>query len=115
VDILPRNGTAGLAYKSNNGKIYVTNFDPIEIAYDPNNGIICVANMFSSDIYIIDGSNNNVVASIPFDAHPHGLAYNPANNDTYVANYDSTSHSSMITIKEIDNSPIKVKFKPKNE
>ncbi len=44
--------------------------------------LYCVANTFSSDIYIIDGSNNNVVASIPFDAHPHSVAYNPANNDT---------------------------------
>ncbi|HYY49357.1 MAG TPA: hypothetical protein VE643_00665 [Nitrososphaeraceae archaeon] len=57
------------------------------MAYDPKNGRICVANMFSSDIYIIDGSNNNVVASIPSDTHPHGVFHNPA----------------------------KVKFKPKNE
>ena len=96
MDILPRNGTAGLAYKSNNGKIYVTNFDPIEIAYDPNNGIICVANMFSSDIYIIDGSNTNLVACISVDAHPHGVVYNP-NNDLYLANYDSNTHYQSFT------------------
>jgi DNA-binding beta-propeller fold protein YncE len=34
-----------------------------------------------------------MVAFIPIDAHPHGVVYNPANNDMYVANYDSNTLS----------------------
>jgi DNA-binding beta-propeller fold protein YncE len=49
--------------------------------------------MLPNDIHIIDGSNNNVVASIPVDAHQYGVVYNPANNDMYVANYDSNTVS----------------------
>jgi YVTN family beta-propeller protein len=64
--------------------------------------------MLPNDIYIIDRSNNNVVASIPVDAHPYGVVYNPANSDMCVANYElnSVSHSQMITIKELNNEPI---------
>jgi DNA-binding beta-propeller fold protein YncE len=49
--------------------------------------------MLPNDIHIIDGSNNNVVASIPVDAHQYGVVYNPANNDMYGANYDSSTVS----------------------
>ena len=52
-----------------------------------------MANIFSSDIYIIDGSNNNVIASIPVDAHVHGVVFDPANNDIYVDSYDSNTVS----------------------
>jgi DNA-binding beta-propeller fold protein YncE len=38
---------------------------------------------------IIDGSNNKLVAYISAD----GVVYNSANNDTYVANYDSNTVS----------------------
>lgn len=62
---------------------------PNGIAYNPNNGKIYVDNMYSNDIYIIDGSNNKLVTSIPAD----GVVYNSANNDTYVANYDSNTVS----------------------
>jgi YVTN family beta-propeller protein len=48
-----------------------------------------VANTFSNNISVIDGSNNNVVASITVDTHPYGVVYNPDKHDIYVANYDS--------------------------
>jgi len=57
---------------------------PNGIAYNPNNEKIYVDNMYSNDIYIINGSNNKLVASIPVD----GVVYISANNDTYVANYN---------------------------
>ena len=100
-DILLGDGTAGLPYNSNDGKIYVTNLDsdtismidgstdkiidtipvgigqmelPMILKMEEYAWPIC----FSSDIYILDGSNNNVVASIPSDTHPHGVFHNPA-------------------------------------
>jgi YVTN family beta-propeller protein len=53
------------------------------VSLGPDNGKIYVANTLSNDIYVIDGFNNNVVASIPVDTHPYGVVYNPDNHDIY--------------------------------
>jgi YVTN family beta-propeller protein len=66
---------------------------PNGIAYDSDNGKIYVANTFSNDIYVIDGSNNKVVASIPVDTRPYGVVYDPDNHDIYIASYDSNTVS----------------------
>jgi len=57
----------------------------------PDNAKIYVANTLSNDIYIIDGTNNSAVASIPVGTHPYGVVYNPDNHDIYIANYDSNT------------------------
>ncbi|MGA9170802.1 MAG: YncE family protein, partial [Nitrososphaeraceae archaeon] len=66
---------------------------PHGIAYDPANGQIYVANTFSNNISVIDGSKNSVISTIRVGANPYGVVYNPANHDIYVANYSSNTIS----------------------
>jgi YVTN family beta-propeller protein len=40
------------------------------VSLSPDNAKIYVANTLSNDIYIIDGTNNSAVASIPVGTHP---------------------------------------------
>jgi YVTN family beta-propeller protein len=58
------------------------------VSLSPDNAKIYVANTLSNDIYIIDGTNNSAVASIPVGTHPYGVVYN---HDIYIANYDSNT------------------------
>ena len=43
-------------------------------------------------------STNEVVDTIPVGAFPPGIAFNPSNNDMYVANRDSNTVSVIATI-----------------
>jgi YVTN family beta-propeller protein len=52
-----------------------------------------VANTFSNNISVIDGSKNSVISTIRVGTNPYGLVYNPTNHDIYVANYSSNTIS----------------------
>lgn len=58
------------------------------IAYDPGNGDVYVADSGSSEITVIRGSNDAVVANISTDPLPNNLAYDSENGCLYVLTSD---------------------------
>ncbi|TAN19863.1 MAG: YncE family protein [Actinomycetota bacterium] len=59
--------------------------NPFGVAYDSANNDIYVANEYSSDVSVIDGSTNTVIATVPVGG-PRAVAYDSANHDIYVTN-----------------------------
>ena len=79
-------GPAGLAFDSANKDIYVTN-------YGNKNDIEGKASVF-------DSSTNTVVDTVPVGTRPRAIAYNPANNEVYVANTVSNDVSVIGTLNK---------------
>ena len=65
---------------------------PFDIAYNPGNGNMYVANLKSGTVSVID-QNNDVVDTVMVGDFPNAIAYNPGNGNMYVANYGSTTVS----------------------
>jgi YVTN family beta-propeller protein len=128
-------GPLDLAYDSSNNEIYVTHFpivsgartnfvtvisgssnsivanitvgvQPAGILYDPANNDIYVADSGSSQVSIISGQTNTVVATVPLKlsayVSPFGLVYDPANNEILVTNQlpngGSAASSNVVSI-----------------
>jgi YVTN family beta-propeller protein len=72
--------------------------NPLEAAFDPDNGYIYVANEGSGAVSVIDGSKNAVIATIPGVLDPVRLVYDPSNHHIYVAGHNSNSVSIIDTI-----------------
>jgi YVTN family beta-propeller protein len=66
---------------------------PQYVAMNSTTNRIYVANWGSSDVSVIDGATNTVVATIPVGSGPLGVDVNPSRNRVYVANYDSDNVS----------------------
>lgn len=77
-----------------------------EVVVNPNVGKIYVTNQYSNTVSVIDSSTYSVIATIPVDSNPIGIAVNPVTNKVYVANLfgktisviDSSSDSVVKTI-----------------
>jgi YVTN family beta-propeller protein len=55
--------------------------------------MVYVSQIFSNDVYVIDGQTNQVVAVVPVGNEPRGVAVNVPTNRIYVANTSSASVS----------------------
>jgi YVTN family beta-propeller protein len=66
---------------------------PEAIAFDPQNGLLYVANSNASNVTVINGTTNAVARSIPVGVNPDAVAYDSANRRVYVANYGSANLS----------------------
>jgi len=66
---------------------------PEEVAYDPSNGYLYVANWYSDTVLVINGATNTVIANIPVGTNPVGVAYDPSNGYIYVTDSGSDSVS----------------------
>jgi len=115
-----QNSTAlGLAYNSNNNRIYITTLPPtsgpgmvfrinpdtndfegtaisvglypIDIAHNPTNNNMYVSNAGSDTVSVINSTTNSVIATIPTGLTPVGIAYNANNGHIYVNNAGSNS------------------------
>jgi YVTN family beta-propeller protein len=106
----------GIAYNSNNNRIYVTgytspgwvfrlnpdtnNFEggsirvgsyPFGIVHNPTNNNMYVANTGDASISVINSTTNRVIDTISTDPHnPYGIDYNPNNNHIYVTSGSDT-------------------------
>jgi YVTN family beta-propeller protein len=77
-------GPTGLAFDSANKDIYVTNYgNKIDIG---------------RKVSVLDSSTNTVADTVPVGARPRAIAYNPANNEVYVANTLSNDVSVIGTL-----------------
>src|SRR5918992_2882943 len=107
---------AGLAYNSNNNRVYVSGVEsnsvvminpdtnrfegteidvglgPIGILYNPSNNNMYVANAGSNTVSVI-GPTDSVIATIPTGSVPLGIAYNPNNLHIYITNLGSNTVS----------------------
>ena len=98
-----------LAFDSENGKVYVSNFNAgtvsvidgntnqvtgtiqglgqgvFAIAYDSENGKVYVTNSIAGTVSVIDGNTNQVIATMAVGGNPTAIAFNPNNENVYVA------------------------------
>ena len=63
---------------------------PRAIAVNPITNRIYVANYYSSDVTVINGATNGVIATVAAGTYPRAIAVNSVTNKIYVANYSST-------------------------
>ena len=72
---------------------------PDGAAYDSANGNLYVSNRGSSNVSVINGSTNTVVATIPLPwDEPVGAAYDSSNGDIYVSEWNQTSFTNVSVI-----------------
>src|SRR5438552_3250841 len=64
---------------------------PYGVGYDSGNGYVYVANQYSNNVSVINGTT--VVASVAVGTLPVGVAYDSGNGYVYVANYNSNTVS----------------------
>ena len=64
---------------------------PYGVGYDSGNGYVYVANYYSNNVSVINGTT--VVASVAVGTLPVGVAYDSGNGYVYVANYNSNTVS----------------------
>ena len=135
------NGSTSILYVPTNGYIYVaTNGSGIlvidtstkevvgKIPIDGEiwqmiyvNGHIYASVYSSSEVIVIDPSNNTIVATIKVGLEPIGIAYDPKNSYIYVANYGSgtisiinTKNNSLVTSIAIGGYPWGIAYDPEN-
>jgi YVTN family beta-propeller protein len=70
-----------------------TGVAPYAIAYDSANNYIYVANSNSSNVSVINGATNSVIARISVWSGEDGMAYDSVNNYIYIANGGSNNVS----------------------
>ena len=66
---------------------YTSGSAPRDIAFNPYNGFMYVANGVSNTVSVIDSATNTVIDTIPVGTQPFGIAFNPENGFLYVANF----------------------------
>lgn len=71
---------AGIAYDSSNGDLYVTNDNANDRFADSN-------------VSVISGATDQLIANVPVGASPTGIAYDPDDGDLYVTNCGSENMS----------------------
>jgi len=90
---------------SSNGEWYVTVFqgsaliaeiplgysDPYAMTFDSNNGLIYVANDYTDDVTVLNGTS--IVSNIQVGYYPTDITFDSINDLIYVANYDSSTVS----------------------
>lgn len=61
---------------------------PAGMVYDPSNGDLYVANLYSDSVSVIDVSTLSIVGKVPLGvgSYPTGIAYNPDQHVIYVTN-----------------------------
>jgi YVTN family beta-propeller protein len=94
---------------------------PNDIAFNPRNNNMYVANRGSTTVSVVDGSTNEVVDTISVGSFPISIAFNPSNNDMYVANLGSdtvsvidSSRNTVVDTIPVGTRPQGIAFNPSN-
>ena len=100
----------------------VTGVRPIDLAFNPVNEQLYVANLFSDDVTVIDTTTENVSTTLAVGTDPLGVGINPSNGEIYVANSgDDTvsvfdaSDNLVTTIAAVGTTPVSVTYHPIND
>lgn len=94
---------------------------PVDIAFNPVNENLYVANLVGDDVSVIDTTTETVSASMPAGQDPLGVGINLSNGDIFVANsgdntvsvYDSTN-TPVTTILGVGTRPVSIIYHPVN-
>ncbi len=73
--------------------IPIINLDPAELAFDPNNGNLYVANFGDGTVSVISGQTNTVIDSVNVSKSPSGIAFDSSTGNLYVTNQVSNNVS----------------------
>ena len=95
---------------------------PIEIAFNPKNGDMYVANERGRSVSVIDSANNTLIKNVILPGPSSAIAFNPKNGDMYVAGgfsnvisvIDSANNTIVKHIPRIGKGPNAIAFNPKN-
>ena len=93
---------------------------PEDVAYNPSNNLLYVANWGSNTVSVLN-STNIIVATIPVGVNPFGVVYAPSNSFVYVVNHasftvsviNSTSNSVLMTVP-VGGYPYSAEYNPVN-
>ena len=95
--------------------------DPLNIAFDPNNGLLYVTNDVSNTVSAINPSTNTVVATIPVVRFPIEILFNPNNGLLYVTHPSqdiisviNPSTNTVVATLPMSGGPIGIDFNPNN-
>ncbi|MER3520734.1 MAG: hypothetical protein C4317_00185 [Acidimicrobiia bacterium] len=69
---------------------------PRRVATNPQTNRVYVTNTGSSNVSVIDGSSNAVIATVAVGTFPFGVATNPQTNRVYVTNLNSNNVSVVV-------------------
>ncbi len=75
--------------------------NPVDVAFDPGNGELYVANTNSSSVSVIDGSTNKVVATVAVSADPIEVGYDAVNDEVYVLSQSTHEVTILSSANEI--------------
>lgn len=64
---------------------------PFAVAVNPVTNRVYAANLFQDTVTVVDGSTDEVIATVPTGRSPTALAVNPTTNRIYVANDDGNT------------------------
>jgi YVTN family beta-propeller protein len=92
-----REGTVVVMNNAGTTRTVKVGNNPIALAIDRKTNKIYVANTGSGSISVIDGASDNVVATIPGEAHPYAIAANDVTGTVYVTN----TYSDAVTVIDV--------------
>jgi YVTN family beta-propeller protein len=82
-------GTGVAVIESTSGNVVTTipgSFSPETVLFNPANGYVYVADTLGSGVLrVIDGATNTMIGQVGMPDSPHGMVYNEANREMYVA------------------------------
>lgn len=142
-------GPMGMAYNYENSanEVYVANFNsrnvsvisvatgqlvgsiavpatlPFDLAYVPVTYRVYLTDAYggATDVDVIDASSNSVVGTITVGDNPHGIAWDPLNNELFVANMGSdtvsvitSENDSVVATLPVGSQPDAVAYDPVN-
>ena len=95
---------------------------PMDIAFNPVNDKLYVANLFDNTVSVIDTGSESVIATLNVGNDPLGVGINTSNGDIYVANsgsnsvtvFDSTN-TLVTTIAAVGTKPVSATYHPVND
>ena len=80
--------------------------DPIDVAYDPVNNRVYVANVNGHYVSVIDAATLEVIDTVPVGDALFDVAYDPVNNRVYIPlQSDTVSVIDAATLEVIDTVP----------
>lgn len=99
-----------------------TGVRPVDLAFNPVNGQLYVANLFSDDVTVIDTDTESVSTTLGVGTDPLGVGINLVNGEIYIANssdntvsvFDATNNL-VTTIGGVGTTPVSVTYHPIND
>ena len=60
-----------------------------DVTFDPEGGEVFISNQLLGDVWVLNGTTNQLVRSIPVNGYPVAAAFDPLNDRLYIATFSS--------------------------